>query len=55
MPSGKPKASDKSHNKSSKTYLTAEQDQASTSTILSVTGASSIMNYFKRPAEKRAN
>ena len=42
-------------NKGSKTYLTAGRDQASTSTVLPVTGTSSIINYFKRPAEKSAN
>ena len=55
MPDGRPKTSGKSHNKSSKTYLTAGRDKASTSTLLSVTGTSSIINYFKRPAEKSAN
>ena len=37
------------------TYLTAGRDQASTPTVLPVTGTSSIINYFKRPAEKSAN
>ena len=55
MPDGIPKTSGKSHNKSSKTYLTAGRDQASTSTVLPFTGTSSIINYFKRPAEKSAN
>ena len=55
MPGGRPKAAGKSHNKSSKTYLTGGRDQTSTSTVLPVTGTSSIINYFKRPAEKRAN
>ena len=55
MPVGRPKTSDKSHNKSSKSFLTARRDQASTSTDLPVTGTSSIINYFKRPAEKSAN
>ena len=55
MPVGRPKASGKTHNKSSETYLTGGRDQASTSTILPVTGTSSIINYFKRPAEKSAN
>ena len=50
-----PKTSGKSHNKSSKTYLTARQDQAWTWTpsVLPVTGKSSIIYYFKRPAEKK--
>ena len=55
MPGGRPKTSSKSHNKSSKTYLTAGQDQASTSIVLPVTGTSSIINYFQRPVEKSAN
>ena len=55
MLGGRPKTSGKNHNKSSKTYLTARRDQASTSTVLRVTGKSSIINYFKRPAEKSAN
>ena len=55
MPGGRPKTSGRSHNKSSKTYLTARWDQASTSTALPATGMSSIINYFKRPAEKSAN
>ena len=55
MPVGRPKASGKTHNKSSETYLTGGRDQASTSAILPVTGTSSIINYFKRPAEKSAN
>ena len=54
MTGGRPKTSGNSH-KSSKIYLTARQDQASTSTVLPVTGTSSIINYFKRPAEKSAN
>ena len=44
-----------SHNKSSKTYFSAGQDQASTSTVLPVTRTSSIINYFKRPVDKSAN
>ena len=55
MPGGRPKTSGKNHNKSPKTYLTARQDQASTSTVLPVTGTSSIINYFKRPVEKSVN
>ena len=55
MPGGRPKTSGKSHNRSSKTYLIAGRDQASTSIVLSVTGTSSVINYFKRPAEKSAN
>ena len=55
MPGGRPKTSGKSHNKISKTYLTAGRDQASTSIVLPATGTSSIINYVKRPAEKSAN
>ena len=55
MPGGRPKTSGKSHNKSSKTYLTAGRDEASTSFVFPVTGMSSIINYFKIPAEKSAN
>ena len=55
MPGGRPKTSGKSHNKSSKTYLTAGRDEASTSIVFPVTGMSSIINYFKIPAEKSAN
>ena len=55
MPGGRPKTSDKSHSKSSKTYLTARWDQTSTSTVLPVTGTSSVINYFKRPAKKSAD
>ena len=55
MPGGRPKTSGKIHNKSSKTYFIARRDQATTSTVLPVTGTSSIINYFKRPAEKSAN
>ena len=55
MPGGRPKTSGKSHNKSPKTYLTAGRDGTSTSIVLPVTGMSSVINYFKRPAEKSAN
>ena len=55
VPGGRPKTSGKSHNKISKTYLTAGRDQASTSIVLPATGTSSIINYVKRPAEKSAN
>ena len=56
MSGGRPKTSGKSHNESSKTYLTtAGRDQASTSTALPVTGKFSIINYFSRLAEKSAN
>ena len=34
--------------------MTAGGDQASSSTVLPVTGTSSIINYFKRPVEKNA-
>ena len=47
IPGGRQKTSGKSHNKSSKTYLTTKQDQVSTSTVLPATGTSSIINYFK--------
>ena len=33
-------------------YLTVRQDQPSTSIVLPVTGTSSIIDYFKRLAEK---
>ena len=55
MSGGRLKASGKSHNKSLKTWLTAGRDQASTSNALPVTGMSSIIKYFKRPAEKSAD
>ena len=55
MSGGRSKTSGKSHNKSSKTYLTAGRDQSSTYTVLPVTVKSSIINYFKRSAEKSAN
>ena len=32
--------------------MTARRDEASTSTVLPITGTSSIINFFKRPAEK---
>ena len=53
MSGGRLKASGKSHNKSLKTWLTAGRDQASTSNALPVTGMSSIIKYFKRPAENQ--
>ena len=55
MPGGRPKTSSKSHTKSSKAYMTARGDQASTSTVLPATETFSIIKYFKRPAEKSAN
>ena len=55
MPGGRPKTLGKSHNKSSKTYLTAGRDQASTSTVLPATATSSIINYVNRPAGKSVN
>ena len=55
MLGGRPKTSGKSHNKSSKTYLTAGRNQASTFTVLPATGTSSIINYVKRPAGKSVN
>ena len=55
MPGGRPKISGKSHNKSSKTYLMAGRDQASTSIVLPATGTPSIIDYFKRPAERSAH
>ena len=49
MSGGRPKTSGKSHNESSKTYLTtAGRDQASTSTVLPVTGKSTISADLKR-------